>query len=296
MLVITVWDVNHGNATYIRTPNNRHLVVDLGDTADFSPLRTLLARGVRQLDGAIVTHPHRDHLDDIFNFQLLSPRALWRPNHLSEADIRRGNRATDMAIIQKYLEINREFNGPVGAADDLALPANFGGATFQVFVPHFCETANLNNHSLVVVVSYAGLKMVIPGDNEAPSWAELLEDPAFVRAVKGADILLASHHGRQAGYCAELFDAMGKPRLVVISDGRSGDTSATSLYSSQASGWTVFDAAGASETRYCLTTRRDGHITINLGWTANDPQHRNFINVTTTNVNVAKLVARHQAR
>ena len=38
MLQIKVWDVSHGSAAHIRTPNNRHIVVDLGDDGDaFSP-------------------------------------------------------------------------------------------------------------------------------------------------------------------------------------------------------------------------------------------------------------------
>jgi hypothetical protein len=41
--------------------------------------------------------------------------------------------------------------------------------------------------SLVVVVSYADLKMVIAGDNESPSWKELLNDPTFVAAIKGTN-------------------------------------------------------------------------------------------------------------
>jgi len=281
MLEITIWDVDHGNAAYVKTPNNRHIAIDLGSKEDFGPLQTLLARGLRQLDAVVITHPHRDHLDDIFNFSRLAPMSLWRPRHLSEAEIKKGNRATDMEVITKYLAIDRQYNAPLPATQNITVPTSFGGAGFQVFMPYRCDTGNLNNHSLVVVVSYAGLKMVIPGDNEEPSWKELLNDPAFVAAVKSADVLLASHHGREAGYSAELFETMGKPRLVIISDGRFGDTSATDRYTKQATGWTVFDAPGSSDTRYCVTTRSDGHITIKFGLTTNDPPYRNFLNVTT---------------
>jgi hypothetical protein len=86
---------------------------------------------------------------------------------------------------------------------------------------------------------------------------------------------------------------MGQPKLVIVSDGAFGDTSATGRYSNQAGGWKVFDTLGASETRFCLTTRSDGHITIRLGWLGNSPGSGNFLNVTTSNVSVAKLVARN---
>ena len=68
------WDVQHGSAAYIRTPNDTHVVLDLGigsvkgSDAAFSPLRHLKRSGVERLDYVIITHPHRDHLDDIGNF------------------------------------------------------------------------------------------------------------------------------------------------------------------------------------------------------------------------------------
>jgi beta-lactamase superfamily II metal-dependent hydrolase len=294
MLECVIWDVQHGSAAYIKTPNNRHMAVDLGDNGDsFSPLQTLYVRGVRQLDAVVITHPHRDHMDDIANFSLLAPQSLWTPRHLSEADIRKGNRPEDIAVVTRYLEVRQQYSSPLALTNDLAVPANFGGAAFQVFTPRFCDTGNLNNHSLVVVASYAGLKMVIPGDNEAPSWKELLNDSAFVTAVRGADILLAAHHGRDAGYCSELFEATGKPKLVVISDGRFGDTSATDRYSKQVSGWTVYDAYGQGDRRNCVTTRADGHITVKFGWiAAGDPSKGNFLNVTTGKANMNALRAR----
>jgi beta-lactamase superfamily II metal-dependent hydrolase len=292
MLEITVWDVQHGSAAYIRTPNNRHIVVDLGDNGEeFSPLRTLYGRGVRQLDAVVITHPHRDHMDDIFNFHWLLPQSLWTPRHLSEAAIRKGNRATDADVVTRYLEIRQQYSGALTTATDLTAQTGFGGATFQFFAPRSCDLGNLNNHSLVVVVSFAGLKMVLPGDNESPSWKDLLLDPGFLAAVQSTDILLAPHHGRVNGWCPELFGAIGNPRLVVISDGRFGDTSATDRYSKQARGWAVFDPSGRQEERNCVTTRCDGHITIKLGWNNGDPSQGNFLNVTTSKVNMSALLA-----
>lgn len=54
MLEFTFWDVQHGNACYIRTPNGRHMVVDLGigsfgGNKPFSPLLHLKqSYGVRR--------------------------------------------------------------------------------------------------------------------------------------------------------------------------------------------------------------------------------------------------------
>jgi beta-lactamase superfamily II metal-dependent hydrolase len=126
----------------------------VGDTGDFSPLQTLSNRGVEWLDAVVITHPHRDHLDDIFNFKLLAPRSLWRPRHLSEADIRNGNRAMDTNVIDEYLRIDRAYGGLRTNATNITVPATLTDATIQIFGGNgSCSTDNLNNHSLVVIAS-----------------------------------------------------------------------------------------------------------------------------------------------
>ena len=72
---VVFWDVQHGHATYIKSPNDRHIVVDLGigdyseKNSCFSPLQHIRYEyGVTQLNYVIITHPHLDHIDDILNF------------------------------------------------------------------------------------------------------------------------------------------------------------------------------------------------------------------------------------
>jgi hypothetical protein len=40
-----------------------------------------------------------------------------------------------------------------------------------------------------------------------------------------------------------------------------------------------------------VTTRRDGHITIEFGWSAGDWRQGNFLNVTTSKSNLNPLLA-----
>ena len=206
------WDVQHGSAAYIRTPNDKHIVIDLGTgsyegSTPFSPLLYLKHKhNVQRLDTVVITHPHRDHLDDIFNFDLLAPKVLWRPGHLSETDVRQGNQSRDRAVIDKYLEINGRYTEPVSPDTDPFVPNNNGGVTIQTFVSSSCARSNLNNHSLVTIISYGGVKMIIPGDNEKPSWNDLLEREDFRVAIQETHVLVAPHHGRESGFSPELFN------------------------------------------------------------------------------------------
>jgi len=270
MLEVRVWDVSHGSAIWIKLPNGRNMVVDLaadgsGDQV-FSPLRLMkTAYGVQQLDYVAITHGHADHLDDIFRLhELYYPSVLWTPRHLTDDEIRAGNRTGDMNLVDRYLLVRQQYTNPVPLNLDAEVATNTGNAWVKFFTPNQCSKQNLNNHSLVVVISYQGMTIVIPGDNEASSWNELMENPQFLLAVQNATALIASHHGREAGFCAELLDLIN-PSLVVISDGDASDTSATNRYSAKARGCRVANGLGTVETRKCITTRKDGHITIKFG-------------------------------
>jgi competence protein ComEC len=220
---------------------------------------------VQRVDYAAISHGHADHLDDIFRLhELFHPRVLITPRHLTDQEIRAGNQAGDMKLVDRYLLVRQSYTSPITPDVDVTLPPNLGGATFKFFTPSLCSKQNLNNHSLVLVVSYCGMTVVIPGDNEAPSWNELMKNLVFTMAVQNTTILIAPHHGREAGFCAELLDLM-KPQLVVISDGDACDTSATSRYSARTTGCKVVNGTGSIDTRKCLTTRTDGHITLKLG-------------------------------
>jgi beta-lactamase superfamily II metal-dependent hydrolase len=269
------WDVQHGHATYIGTPDGEHLIIDAGVGSvgtggqAFSPIQWLWNRwGVRQLDAAIITHPHRDHVADIANLERLNPRILQRPK-LQRQSVLAAN-AQQVGTVETYEDWEIRYNAPVTSASPIACN-RANGYSAQTFVPTRCPETNLNNRSIVTVISYAGIKLLIPGDNESPSWLELLERESFVRAIQGTDVLLAAHHGREAGFCEELF-AVIQPRLTVISDGPSGATSVTASYARHTTGWQCHRRGRSEMTeRHVLSTRRDGAVAVRFGWNGDTP-------------------------
>jgi competence protein ComEC len=272
MLYLRLWDVQVGNAAYIKTPNGKHIVQDLGigafetGLASFSPLFFLKNRmNVNQLDEVIITHPHGDHIRDIMNFDTLNPQILSRPKHLTQKEIISGNRPEDRALVDKYLEISNRYNEDIDSHESPLHVQNNGGAIIQVFMPTLSNNSNINYHSSVTIIEYATSKVILPGDNDRESWQELLGQKRFKEAIDGADVLVASHHGLEAGFCKELFDVI-HPKLVVISNGRFNDTSALQRYNQVASGWEVHKRYGGIVEKKCLTTRNDGNIEIAMGW------------------------------
>jgi beta-lactamase superfamily II metal-dependent hydrolase len=283
-LAVYFWDVQHGHAAFVRTPNGRFMVFDLGigdyslHDERFSPLLHIRDTfGVERLDYVCVSHPHLDHIDDILNLELLNPRAFRRPSHLTRSEVMANVRQVDRPKFEKYCELNERYSHPISLESDLSLsnPKNWGGVNVKMFTPTTCPRNNFNNHSVVAVLEYLGLKVVIPGDNEVLSFNELMLKDEFKIAVANADVLLAPHHGRDSGYDPD-FVSLVNPRITVVSDGRFCDTSANARYSRLSRGWLVHSRSGANSIeRQCLTTNSDGHIEVKIG--PNGPSGNNYL-------------------
>lgn len=279
-LRIFIHDVGHGQSIHAFTPNGQTIVIDLGCSSEFSPLKWLKdEHKISSIDSLVITHPHGDHIDEILEIERLglTVRQLWRPKWLSEEDVRKANQANYSEKLDCYFNMNKRFNQPIESVDLVGNPEVSGGVKVAKYFSNECGTSNINNHSGVVVFEYHGVKVVIPGDNEPASWKALLLQPEFIKAITGAHVFMASHHGRESGYCNEVFQKMS-PRLCVISDGRVQDTDATGRYSYHAAGWKVHSKSKESKDRNCLTTRSDGHIEIQIGVDGNNSP---FLSVTT---------------
>src|SRR3989338_236312 len=244
-LTINIWDVLQGLAIYVNTPKNNHITIDAGigsnrDTA-FYPLSYLnKSQGVKQIDYAILTHPHKDHIGEIKNVLALNPRVLCRPKHIIKSDLDWNSISdSDKELFETYFNLSDRYNQVSDYSTCPSNPSVNGGVEIKTFVPINCNKNNLNDHSVVTVISYAGSKELVPGDNEPPSWVELLNRVDFKKEINGTDIFIASHHGRKSGFHKSLFEYI-RPKLIIVSDGPKTDTSAVSEYSRLASGWTVF--------------------------------------------------------
>ncbi len=174
------WDVQHGHSTYIKSPNDKYIIVDLGtgshkkSNREFSPIRHLKSNWkVEQLECLIITHPHLDHIDDILNIDLLNPRNFIRPVQLTNSEVMSGVRESDKPKFRKYCNLNNKHKSIFNTN------YKFGEMNIKIFSPISCAHSNFNNHSSITIIEYAGIKVVIPGDNEKCSFDELLSSRAF---------------------------------------------------------------------------------------------------------------------
>jgi len=278
---ITVWDVDHGLAVWLNTPNGRDVVIDLGagshcGDVSFSPLQYMKRNGVATIEHLIITHPHADHIDDILNLDI-PVRVFARPRGLDRSALETGLDEDRRKRLDSYYQLDGTFNDEVPADLRSELAGNWGGVTFLPIVPpvDICEK-NINNYSIVTVIQFAGIKVIVPGDNEPSSWKALSGLAYFSTLMKDADILVAPHHGRESGF-DEGTIKMINPRLTIISD-KSSENTASDKYRKVSRGWAVFKSNGSRKERKCLTTRKDGRVQVEFWY--DDNERRPYLNVS----------------
>ena len=225
-LMFTLWDVGHGVSIWIRTPNGSNHWIDLGRTSEFSPSEHVgRAYRVSEIDYLVISHPDKDHLEDLPQFRATfgDPRALMRNKSLPDIDMfGQGS----FQYQQDYAELHNRFNSSIPRDRSPTNPERNGGVRYAVHSLDHGTRVNGgsiegNDTSVVVMLLYESVLFVCPGDIEPVGWHELwrryesryspLIDEARCR------FLVAPHHGRRSGYCKAMMDAV-QPHITFVSD------------------------------------------------------------------------------
>jgi beta-lactamase superfamily II metal-dependent hydrolase len=267
-LILRIWDVEHGACAMLHHLKNgvagRLAMIDSGDTADWTPSAFIRYRLNRtRLDYLFITNADQDHMSDLQGLwdRGVNVRVWHRNPSLSPEIFRRikeqgGALTTDA---KRYLQNLVSMSLPVAEPFD----QHMGGIKCSVFWNSYPQFTTTNDLSLVVFVKYAGFKILFPGDLEEAGWLALLANQNFRAELANTDILVASHHGRENGYCRQVFDYC-HPQAVVMSDKSIvHDTQLMAqVYHNEVvkhhpNGVYVLTT---NKRRHVLTTRRDGHI------------------------------------
>lgn len=259
-----VYDVHHGSCSHAITPENQHVVFDLGSKAEASICQYLKENYFHDggtIDQLVLTHLHEDHIYDLPNLDTydINPRILRRPKGAFPLSYKASDSNHYKCVVDKANQLNERYTEKVSDSESPVLFQNNGGVHFEFFAPpkYLC-TDDPNSFSNIIVVSYYDFKIVITGDNPATILNEMLQsDNQFCQSIKNSTILIAPHHGRDGEFCEE-FVSQVNPSLTVFSDGtkkyKTQDYS-RNKYANKTRG-VMWDG----QARYVFTTRADGTI------------------------------------
>ena len=209
--LLVACDVGQGDGLAIRTGRSSAVVVDSGPAP--AAMRGCLDRlGIRQVPLLIITHFHADHVDGLMG--VLQHRRIgqvWVSPLAPPAPL--------MSIVRGHAA-RREI--PV-SAPLAGTRARVGQAELQVLGPvdHVAadqdDSSKQNDSSLVIMVTTAGLRLLLTGDVEPPGQQAILRAGANLQA----DVLKIPHHG--SAQQDPGFIAASNARLAISSAGSEND-------------------------------------------------------------------------
>lgn len=255
---LKIFDVEHGACALLTAGNGARLMIDCGHNSDtgWRPGTYLRNQGITQLEMLAITNYDEDHASgsiDLFNN--VNVLCLYRNTSVSTLVLRTLKSADGMGrgIDRLIREIDRRL-ASCGAAP--LIPPVFPGVELRVFWNPYPLFEDENNLSMVLFLKCYGKGVLFPGDLERDGWLALLDRDDFRQALIETRVLVASHHGREDGYCKQIFDYC-RPYYIVISDkGYQYDTQRTvPIYNRHAIGGPF-----RGYNRKVLTTRWDGRI------------------------------------
>ncbi len=206
--LLVVLDVGEGQALLLQ--DGRHgILVDTGHPGmSRHLLHRLSALGVEQLDYLILTHLHPDHAGGYFRLREQFPDTpLLYTGHPLSSHVR-----PDLVRWVNQAVMADRHRRKFLAGDTI----RWKGLTLEALWPESFSGANLNHHSLVLLLRYQELKLLFMGDAGSAAEKELLARGKLPGAV---DLLVAGHHGA-ADATSEPFLAVVKPEIAVISVNR----------------------------------------------------------------------------
>lgn len=196
------------------------------------PIDYMKRNGLTNIQRFISTHPHMDHIsglkalhDEISFTNFWASKHAWtNQNSLTESQ------KLDYRFYQNL------FNGKVSGVTSIApLEGDerdfFFQDGFRILAPNkgiLNQGGNNANHiSYVLLLEYAGRKIVFGGDAESMTWEYIAE--SYGLEISSIDILKASHHGRDSGYHQPSVSLMS-PNYTIVSVGKKPSTDSSNKY------------------------------------------------------------------
>ena len=194
-------NVGQGDAIYIEFPNKKTMLVDAG-RSDSDIKRELTNLGVKSIDTFVATHPDADHIggaDYVIK------------NYHVKTVIDSGQDHTTQTYI-KYLEAVKAQGSAFKEAkigQNITLDPNVAVKVLYVN----SQASDLNDGSIVLMVTYGGMDYLLTGDA-----GEKVEATLVAKYNMQAEVLKVSHHGSSTATSQSFLNEV-KPSYAILSYG-----------------------------------------------------------------------------
>lgn len=195
-------DVGQGDSIFIELPDDKTMLIDASEKEYADRITTYIySCGYSSLDYVVATHPHSDHIGGM-------------------ADVI-GSFSVGNVILSPATHTTKTYTNMLTAIDQSGAKVTLGTAGKEIFsdgdlsavaiAPVTEDYSDLNNSSVMVMLTYGDKKFLFTGDAEE-------EEERTVTADVKCDVLKVGHHGSSTS-TSSAFLAAASPEYAVISCG-----------------------------------------------------------------------------
>lgn len=204
-LRFTTINVGQGDALLFELPTGETILIDAGTRSQGKKVASFMrSRGIRSIDILVATHPHEDHIGGMMNILDAFPIGkIWDSPYRSASQ-------TQLRFLETIAKKGIRYGHPKSGFSQ-----QIGDVQITVLSPNTVlknTNSDANNNSLVLLVSYGGIRFLLMGD------AEKEERQGIAKSIPEVTILKMAHHGSITGIDLEFLKKIN-PELVVISFG-----------------------------------------------------------------------------
>jgi beta-lactamase superfamily II metal-dependent hydrolase len=200
-LTVTFADVGQGDATWIVSPYGHTMLIDAGEADEVSKIMTVIDPAA-YINVVVATHPHTDHIggmETILN--------TYRVGQFVDTGYPHTTSVYENMLAR--IEEKGVSYTTVKSGDYIRFSPK---VEVRVLNPQNPFVDEINDNSIVLLISYDKVKFLFTGD------AERTVERQYVRTLNGVDVLKVSHHGSSTSTGPDLL-AKAHPRISIISVG-----------------------------------------------------------------------------
>lgn len=200
-LRVSYLDVGQGDSILIQV-DNESMLIDAGNKEDSNKIISYLKQSnVKELKYVFGTHAHEDHIGSMSDvIAAFDVKHFYMPNVLA-------NTKTFENVIDALALKNITFEVP-------SIGDSFSLGEAKIDLLYIGEDQdNLNNDSIVLMLTYKDVKFLFTGDA-----TKTIEKKLIKKDIK-ADVLKVAHHGASSS-TNDIFLAAVKPSYAIISVGK----------------------------------------------------------------------------
>lgn len=207
--------VGQGGAAIVLLPEGGTLLFDAGGAIEpggWDPGRGVVAPllrmfGVRNLDVAVVSHPHPDHLQGM----------AYISEHFPIGELWWNGAGAELATMQSVTAAVQRRGGHVIVATTLPVVQTREGVRLRVLHPRGPDGGvypelSTNDNSIVLELTYRGRRVLLGGDIEAAA------EEVVAPLVENASVMRVPHHGSRTSSSPALLERV-QPSVAIVSCG-----------------------------------------------------------------------------